>query len=469
MNAPDDTRVATAAVVDPSRQEAERCLGGPLEAADENHAAIVVAILDELRIRGLAVDAAGSFRDRASWCRVDAEPAALGREIAFKLRSAGVPKIESCRVTETLEVMSVRDARARRAEIYARHIGKPASARGEAELRRWLRAVAGVEREHDVQAMRHWIHQVKNRVSGRPGDLHMMPVVYGQRQGSGKSVAVGKLCAVWAELFNADFASEDITDERRAPALGRIVVACWDELGGLGRADLEKLKHRLTGSTISYRPMTTNTVKELPMLVSLIGTSNRRLVDLAKDPTGARRFFEIEAADVIDWQTINDIDYDQLWQAVNEDEEAPGRVHRELIAAEQMKLVWRDPVERWLTDEDEAGWSVVAGLDGQDLGSAKPDEGIASAKLYDRFRRWCADAGEREVTREVMGRRLSDLGWDQFRLPRSLGHGKAYRRVSQRMKDAVFTVFNRVQSPPDGPSEHAEHGDPRRLRGADRR
>ncbi len=443
-------------VHDSVQAEAERYLRGPMDDADPVHATIVCALLDGLKDRGLAVDANGSFRDAKAWQRVDSDHASMGREVAFTIRSKGT-RVDSSRVTETLEVIAKRDAETRRFVIYAEHLQRPASPHGEQELRRWVHAVTGTEREADVQAMRHWLWQVKSRTAGRHGEKHLMPVIFGTRQGSGKSIAVARLCTPWAELFNADFAMENITDERCAPALARTVIGLWDELGGLARTDMEKLKHRLTGSVVSYRPMRSNQQVELTMLTSLIGTSNRRLVDLARDPTGARRFYEIEAQDLIDWDAINSINYNLLWQAVNQDEQAPGAVHQSIIAAEQTKLVWRDPIERWLTDEDDTGWPSVADLDGCDLGSARPSAGIPSSTLYGRFRRWCADAGEREAAREAMGRRLTELGWEMFRLPRAHGQAKAYRRPLIE-KPAVHTVHNRAQTCDDGDSVHGVHG-----------
>jgi len=75
-----------------------------------------------------------------------------------------------------------------------------------------------------------------------------------------------------------------------------------------------------------------------------------------------------------------------------------------------------------------------------------PVRGISNAALYDRFSSWLKSSGEREVSKEVMSRRLAELGWILFRLPRSQGQAKAY---SRQTKVASHTVHTRAQSTRD--------------------
>ena len=255
-----------------------------------------------------------------------------------------------------------------------------------------------------------------------------MLVIFGLLQGSGKSQAVLRLCAPWSELFDPEIGIDKITDERNAPHLAACAIGLWDELGGLAKADMEKLKHRMTATTVAYRPMRTNTRIELPALMSFIGSSNRSIGELVKDPSGMRRFYEIRASDSINWDEINGIDYNLLWQAVSENDEAPGKIHRQIISAEQLRLVWRDPVQRWIEDETDVGWQSTCGMDGVLISEVNPIVGASTASLYNRLRAWCDSAGEREPTREVMGRRLVEVGWEAFRLPRSQGQAPGYRQ-----------------------------------------
>lgn len=432
---------------------AERYLGKKLDDSDDNHAAILVEIIGQIQQRGLAVDALGNLRDAKTWGRVSCDPAALAEDLAFNLRRDGT-RVDTARVGETFRTIARVDAYKRRHALTSSFLGKPSSQAGLAEVRRWVRAVTGEERPADIAAVLQWIWLVKNRVAGRHGELHLMLVIFGLLQGSGKSQAVLRLCALWAELFDPEISIETITDERNAPHLANCAIGLWDELGGLAKADMEKLKHRMTATTVAYRPMRTNSRIELPALMSFIGSSNRSIGELVKDSTGMRRFYEIRACDSINWNEINTIDYESLWQAISEDEQAPGIVHRGIISAEQTRLVWRDPIQRWMEDEVDAGWQSTSGLDGVLIHAMNPEVGASTHDFYQRLRAWCVSAGEREPTRETMGRRLSELGWEGFRLPRSQGKAPGYRQLMKVPPSTLSTMST------DAPVQGVQGGHP---------
>lgn len=422
--APSQPMVACGASV---QREAERYLGKTLEETEESHAAILCGIITMMQSKGLAVDALGNFRDAKSWSRVSCDPVAFAEDLAFALRRDGL-RTSTDRIGETFRTVARDDAGRRRRDLTSRFLGRPASVAGETELRRWLRAVTGDEQDADIAALKHWLWLVKNRVAGRHGELHLMLVVFGSKQGSGKSIAVSKLCAPWQELFDPDLCIEAIVDERNAPHLANCAIGLWDELGGLAKADMERLKHRMTSPTVAYRPMRSNQRTENPMLMSFIATTNRSIGEMVKDATGMRRFFEIRAADSLDWGVVNGIDYEALWSAVSEDDAAPGVTFREAIEKAQAHLVWRDPVQRWIGDEDEAGWLSRIGRGGEALAAVDPKAGGVTGLLYSRFLAWCEEAGEKEMTRESMGRCLSAMGWEAFRLPRAQGQTPGWRR-----------------------------------------
>ena len=442
MSADDADLIVPAA--DRAIVEAERYLGRAVEETDKDHAAILVAIIAEMQRRGLAVDALSNLRDAQSWSRVACDPVAFAEDLAFILRRDGM-RVDAARVGETFRTIARRDAICRRRDLVGRFLGKPTNPAGMTEVRRWVRAITGEEREADVAALCHWVWLVKSRVAGRHGERHLMLLIYGIIQGTGKSWAVIKLCSPWAELFDPEISIETITDERNGPHLANCPIGLWDELGGLVKADMEKLKHRMTAPTVAYRPMRTNQRVELPALMSFIGTSNKSIGELVKDSTGMRRFYELRAAERIDWEAINGIDYDLLWQSVSEDDPAPGIVHKAIIEAAQAPLVYRDLIQRWIEDEDDAGWQVVQALGGADIPRPDLSQVIATSVLYDRLRRWCADAGEREPTREYMGRRLSDLGWTKGKRPRSENQAPGW--LKQGMVERVLTLL----TPPHPP------------------
>lgn len=414
---------STVVAVTQSQSDAEHHLRVPLSECDPGHVAIVVGVLDHLRHHAVYVDALGSLRWVSTRQRSSVDVGSLSTELAFDLRRDG-QRVDTGRVVETAMVILKRDADKRRQDIYGTMLGKPGSDAGKAEVRRWVRAVTGLVREVDVQAVLHWLWLVKNRAAGRHGKMHLMLVLVGAVQGSGKSTAAAKICAVWQELFDADISLESITDERCAPHLARCVVGLWDELGGLARADMERLKHRITAPDVSFRPMRTTERVVLPSLMTLIGTSNRSLAELVKDGSGMRRFYELPVPGRCDWDTLNAIDYALMWSAISEDDEAPGILHRDLLAVEQNKLTWRHPVERWL---DEESWNGFTDPTGKNHVQVVPAAGALTVDLYQRFRHWCKDHGERDIRSEEFGRQLTALGWESYRGPRSTGQKPSYR------------------------------------------
>jgi Virulence-associated protein E len=405
------------------RGQAE-CLIGTVEEADPRHAEVVVAILTELDRRSLTVDATGALRWKASRELAAVDLGGFCRSIAFDLRRRGPVNLGT--VTETAEEILHRDAQKRRQEILATMLGKPSTSEGMGELRKWVKAVTGSTKEADVQAVAHWLWLVKAKQSGRHGERHLMIVLYGPQE-SGKSRAAQAIIEPWAELADQKMEATTLTDERSRPALASRAIGLLDELAGLSRADANELKATITANEVGYRPMRSNDRRVLPMLMSFIGTSNRSVADLVHDSSGARRFYELQTPAHCDWTAINAIDYHLLWQAASELDQAPGLVHRDIIAKEQVRLIWRDPIQRWLEDEADAAWQSSAGLDGVMIPPVTPSAGASTAYLYQRLRAWCESAGEREPTRETMGRRLSELGWESFRLPRSQGQAPGYR------------------------------------------
>jgi hypothetical protein len=287
----------------------------------------------------------------------------------------------------------------------------------------------------DLAALRHWLWLVKVKQAGRHGDHHLMIVVVGRYQGSGKSTAVQHLCGPWAELFDPAVGVELLTDDRSAPALSDLAIGCWDELSGIGRADVARLKTIITASEVAYRPMRTNTRSSLPQRTTFIATSNLSLGELVRDSTGCRRFYEIAAPTdrPCDWETINRIDYDLLWRSVSENDRPPILEAKAQIDAIQAELVVLDPIDRWLAEEafgaletpTDAGGRAVEPLPARD-----PCHGVPTRELLIRCATWCRCAAERPPTDIALGRRLKALGWTTYRTSKATGQVPGYRMPS---------------------------------------
>jgi hypothetical protein len=354
---------------------------------------------------------------------VNLDLGALCSSVAFDLRRS-IP-VDSGLVLDTARELIRREAQARRQALLLSFLKRPSNPDGIRQARRWLLAVTGDERAVDLAALLHFLWLVKCKQSGRPSERHCMLILCGAAQGTGKSTALRKLIAPWGELADFGMDAATLCDERSTPTLAFKAIGMLDELAGLPRADATRLKQIISASEVGYRPMRSNDRRTLPMMMTLCGTSNRSVAELVYDPTGARRFYELRVPARCDWRAINEIDYSLLWQAVSEDEAPPGVLHADAIAAEQRKLVWIDVVEQWLAEEDFGKLDVP---DGGVLPQADPVAGILTRELYARLRAWCRAHGEREPSAETMGRRLTALGWQQFRT-RASGRKPGYRRI----------------------------------------
>lgn len=176
----------------------------------------------------------------------------------------------------------------------------------------------------NINTMAHWLWSVKRKLNGLPVSNHIMPIIYSQAQGIGKSEAVKKLIAP-LKLFVTEMSVRMMTEERLYAAYEDYLVVFSDEMAHAAKADSETVKHIITAEYVSYRPMGSNEYHSVQQNCSFIGTSNKSLELLFNDPTGLRRFYQIDAsmpATLSDrkkvWAQLNQIDYLALWKGIDE-------------------------------------------------------------------------------------------------------------------------------------------------------
>ena len=383
-------------------QEVKQRSGGNGLSPGVKHRIRVQALDNVIEQLDLVIDATGNFRNREDWTRSRWTLDKIAERAAFEIRTKIDVAVDV--LVQTLSVRVDREAAIRRQAIISRITGRPATAAGDAELRRLVRAMTGQERPADVEALRHVIWLIKRKAAGLPAEAHLMLVLYG-KQGAGKSVAMLKLLAPLAELIDPDMTVDSLCDDRWAPMLADLLVGFLDELSGMTRADFARLKARVTSPVVSYRPMRTNRVVSIPHNCTFVGATNKPVAELLKDETGNRRFYEIHTLDRLDWNEINAIDYNEVWNAVSETDAAPAVVHRGIISAVQLTQRYRDGVERFSSEViiERAGVAYIV-ADG----------------LFKQYQEWCAANGERPQTAEQFGQRLRALGWRRIR-PRVSG------------------------------------------------
>jgi hypothetical protein len=216
------------------------------------------------------------------------------------------------------------------------------------ELERWLKAVRPEADATDLAVMIHWIWQIKRKVYGLSVQAHLMPVFCGLTN-TGKSVAVRRLISPLAAI-SSESDLKRIGDSREDFILIRSFIMFLDEMAKASSADFEILKYKITANTIEYRKLGSNATVKGSQNATFIGTSNYSVIDIIKDPTSARRYYELWVKGKCDWKTINEIDYLQIWRSVNEqdDEASHLKGHEDEIKKRQDIIRDRDSVEEWL-------------------------------------------------------------------------------------------------------------------------
>lgn len=176
--------------------------------------------------------------------------------------------------------------------------------------------------EYDLtkSVLMHWLWSVKVKMMFGPSKVvhHLMPILYGKKQGSGKSTAIRRLLGPIEDFTLSAKRLTDIADPREAALFKDNYAVVIEELAGAQKADIEQLKTVITESEVSFRRMRTNFNETVDQNSMFIGTSNKPIEDMIKDSTGMRRFFEIKVKDRLDWESINSIDYTLLWKSIDE-------------------------------------------------------------------------------------------------------------------------------------------------------
>lgn len=238
----------------------------------------------------------------------------------------------------------------------------------------WVAAVCGKESTLDLVVMKHFIWQVKRKLSGLSVDNHIMIVCYGG-SGIGKSVAVSKLLEPLRSMaLQTDMGIFEDQFSRRA--FSRNYIVFFDELNGADETNVNAIKQIITAPVIEWRAMRSERVMSAPQNSTFIGCSNEAVRDRIKDPTSSRRFWQINCATKIDWEAINAIDYLALWRSVDEKASSPLNDYlAEIRKVQELEIRSRDIIEQWADECCE-----VVNFD---------DSALTTAELYDSFKKFC--------------------------------------------------------------------------------
>lgn len=195
----------------------------------------------------------------------------------------------------------------------------------------------------------------------------------------------------------ANLAIPQITDDRYAWALEEHYIILCDEMSGMARADLEKVKYVLTAQTITSRPLHTTTYDKIPNNCTFIGTSNKQLHEVIKDETGLGRFYPMQTLPVTDWEVINGIDYQNIWRSV--DEKKTDGYLKDVI--QEIRAIQDQHTLKGCVEQFVEHFSL--------LGPSMKTE-VPGFELYGIFKSFCSENGLKEIESGVFGKKLKALG-----------------------------------------------------------
>lgn len=268
-------------------------------------------------------------------------------------------------------------------------------------IKDWVIATTGKNDPLDVAILKHFIWQVKRKISGMEVDHHIMPILFG-KSGAGKSVAVQKLIQPLLD-FALTSSMSALKDRFGKRQLSRNFIMFFDELEGVGSVDVNSLKHIITAPCIEWREMHSEAIKSSPQNCTFIGCSNDPVRDRIQDSTSARRFWQINCQDKIDWEIINYLDYESIWKSIDESLPSPiipliGEINK----IQNRELRATNLIEDWLTTSC--------------IPACFTNESPTTKELYQNFKDWCQWQGiisypgiqkfSRSLTPEII-----NIGW----------------------------------------------------------
>jgi hypothetical protein len=278
-----------------------------------------------------------------------------------------------------------------------------------ASLKAWTFAVTGQADPVDVAVVAHFIWQVKRKLHGLPVERHMMPILVGAQNG-GKSTAVNKLIAPVraAGLLEGCNDLRLIEDDRHVARFATKLIVLCDEMTKASKTDIAALKGFITEEHASWRLMRSTQTTTAVNLATFIGTANPDVIDLINDPTGMRRFYELRCKAVLDWDTINTVDYMRIWRSVDHHAPSPVASVWNDITIRQQKITNQNSIEEWV------GLHVIYGDDTK--------QWVEAGEVYAAYAEWMKMQRRFPETVNAFGRTLSRIG-----VQRSRSNGMWYR------------------------------------------
>jgi len=275
------------------------------------------------------------------------------------------------------------------------------------ETRRFLAAVTSREPADvdlvDLEVLRHWLWQVKRKLNQLPIRWELMLNIYGP-QGTGKTTCVRRLSAAFDDVYG-EMSLKQLLDDRAQALLSGLYINLFEELEGSLRTDVDSLKKLMSGRKLSWRVLGSHRGGFGQQNCTFIATSNKRIGEAFYDPSGMRRFYEIDCPRNVVPARLAAVDFGRLWQEVDETnnhgylDAVKGEVE-----ARQERMRQLTPLENFL-----AAYEVKEGLRALGTHPNTKDLRRSSGRdLYAKYKLFCEDTGFKPVNGQTFRRQLQE-------------------------------------------------------------
>lgn len=139
--------------------------------------------------------------------------------------------------------------------------------------------------------LKHWIWLVKRRIIGKQASWDTIPIFY-SCQGTGKTTLVNEIRKVLGRLGTKCLGTELVDITREIGKLDGCYVLFLDEIE-VDSKQIAAFKSLITTDTIKVRKFHSQDQMDCKLTFVPIGTSNYKICDVIDDPTGLRRFYQV--------------------------------------------------------------------------------------------------------------------------------------------------------------------------------
>jgi predicted P-loop ATPase len=277
----------------------------------------------------------------------------------------------------------------------------------------------------DVAAYKHFIWQVKRKINGLPVEYEMMINIKGA-QGAGKTYSTRRFCSPLKELVTERRLSE-LLDERNHYSLSKTYINIFEELAGASKTDIDALKALMSKRELSWRMLGHNAHSFGHQNCTFISTANLSVAEAFYDPSGMRRFYEVEFLDQesVDREYINTCNVEEIWQSVDHTGPYPLAQFKLDLADKQEVLRQKNSIELYVENYPL---------------EITETNGIKAMDFYKDYATFCKEMNMKPVSQKYILNRLKELDGLGGATPHRRSDGIYYnvKKITRRMMNKEF-------------------------------